>query len=166
MNVSFTLVLFLAWAGWVAVCDIRSRRISNALVVAGLAAAFACAVSGHSPFGLSTKHAAIGASVGLVALMPFFAMGVMGAADVKVFAVLGAWCGVSMLFNLWMVASIVSGVHALYLLVTNRTRIATLFQRRAPTFELGHRRATPFAACLTVPMIVWLGSQVMTGAIR
>lgn len=166
MTESVSLFIFVAWAGWVAVCDFRSRRISNALVAAGLAAAFVCALSDHNPFGLSVKQAVIGGTVGFVALLPFFAMGVMGAADVKVFVVLGTWCGVSVLFNLWMVASVTAGVHAVFLLIASRTRVAALLQRRAPTFALGNRRATPFAACLTVPMIAWLASQIMAGLIR
>jgi prepilin peptidase CpaA len=78
--------LFVVWASVVAICDCRSRRVSNVLVVAGLAAALACASLRHGPFGITLSQASLGALVGLCALMPFFALGVMGAADVKVFA--------------------------------------------------------------------------------
>lgn len=166
MNGSVTLILFVAWAAWVAVCDCRSRRISNSIIVTGLVTALACALLRQNPFGISIAQAALGAAVGLVALLPFFAIGVMGAADVKVFAVLGAWCGVHALFGLWAVASLAAGAHAVWLLIATRTRFASLLQRRAPTFELAGRRATPFVACLTVPTIVWLATQVVAGGAR
>jgi prepilin peptidase CpaA len=151
---------------WVAVCDFRSRRISNTLVVAGLVTALACASLHRNPFGISATQALLGAVVGLVALLPFFALGVMGAADVKVFAVLGAWCGMQALLGLWMIASLAAGLHALALLIVTRTPVGTLLQRRAPTFALAGRRATPFAACLTVPLVVWLAAHVIVGGVR
>ncbi|WP_027801381.1 A24 family peptidase [Paraburkholderia dilworthii] len=166
MQVSIALFIFLVWCAWVAICDYRSRRISNALVVIGLITAFTCALLGISPFGIAASRAAAGAAVGLVALLPFFAIGVMGAADVKVFAVLGAWCGVHALLGLWAVASVVAGLHAVWVLVAARTRVAALLERRSPTFELAGRRSTPFAACLTVPLTVWLVTQVVLGAAR
>ncbi|MEQ5838146.1 A24 family peptidase [Paraburkholderia acidicola] len=166
MNVSINSLLFIAWTVAVAVCDCRSRRVSNALVVAGLAAALASAFFNHNPFGLTPMQASIGMAVGLVALLPFYALGVMGAADVKVFAVLGAWCGIHALLGLWMIASLIAGIHAAWLLVTTRTRIALLVHRKAPTFELAGRRSTPFAACLTVPAIIWLAAQVAIGGMR
>ncbi|CAH2918313.1 MAG: Type II/IV secretion system protein TadC, associated with Flp pilus assembly [uncultured Paraburkholderia sp.] len=150
----------MLWCACVAISDYRSRRISNALVITGLIAAFLCALLDMGPFGLSAAQAAAGAAVGLVALLPFFAFGVMGAADVKVFAVLGAWCGMHALIGLWAVASVVAGLHALCVLVATRTHVAALLARRAPTFEFAGRRATPFAACLTVPLMVWLAAQI------
>jgi prepilin peptidase CpaA len=104
--------------------------------------------------------------VGLGALLPFFLLGMMGAADVKVFAVLGAWCGMHPLLNLWLIASIAAGVHALWLLIVTRTRVGVLLKRGSSTFALAGRRSSPFAAFLTVPTILWLASQVMTGGIR
>lgn len=166
MNSSVSLTLFVAWAAWVAVCDCRSRRISNSIIVTGLVTALACACLRVNPFGISITQAAVGAAVGLIALLPFFAIGVMGAADVKVFAVLGAWCGVHALFGLWAVGSLAAGVHAIWLLITTRTRIASLLRRRVPTFELKGKRATPFVACLTLPTIVWLATQLVAGSVR
>jgi prepilin peptidase CpaA len=158
--------LFAVWAAVVAVCDCRSRRVSNALVVAGLAAALACAALEHGPFGISLTQAALGALVGLCALLPFFALGVMGGADVKVFAVLGAWCGMHALVGLWIAASLIAGCHALWLLVSTRTRLAALGRPGAPTFALGSKRATPYAACLTVPAIAWMGLQAFTAGVQ
>ncbi|MFL9871554.1 A24 family peptidase [Paraburkholderia megapolitana] len=166
MSVLFTLLLFVAWAALVAICDCRNRRIPNSVIVVGLIAAFACALLRHSPFDLSMGQAALGAVVGLIALLPFYALGAMGAADVKVFAVLGAWCGMHALLGLWVIATVIAGLHALWLLAVTRTRVAALVRRGAPTFELAGRRSTPFAACLTVPVIVWLATQLVVGGFR
>ncbi|WP_297356563.1 prepilin peptidase, partial [Paraburkholderia sp.] len=118
------------------------------------------------PFNISLTQAALGALVGLCALMPFFALGVMGAADVKVFAVLGAWCGMHALLGLWIVASLLGGCHAVWLLISTRTRLAAIGRLGEPTFELGGKRATPYAACLTVPAIVWMGLQAFAASVK
>lgn len=166
MNVSVGILLFIVWAGAVAISDCRARRISNSIVVAGLAAAFGCALLQCAPFGVSLTQAGIGALVGLAALLPFFAFGVMGAADVKVFAVLGAWCGVHALLGLWMAASLAAGVHALWLLITTRTRLAGLARHRGATFELAGKASTPYGACLTMAASAWLMLQGLAGGVR
>jgi prepilin peptidase CpaA len=158
--------VFVIWALAIAICDCRTRRIPNSLVAAGLAAAFACSLFPRSPFGISVMHALSGAAVGLIALLPFFALGLMGAADVKVFAVLGAWCGAHALLGLWVAASLAAGVHAVWMLVATRTRLASIGRRGAPTFALGNRRSTPYAACLTVPAIAWLGVHTFAAGVQ
>ncbi|SIO53507.1 prepilin peptidase CpaA [Burkholderia sp. GAS332] len=166
MNVSAGILLFIVWAAVVAISDCRARRISNSVVVAGLAAAFGCSLLQCGPFGVSLTQTCIGALVGLAALLPFFALGVMGAADVKVFAVLGAWCGMHALLGLWMAASLAAGVHALWLLITTRARLASLVRHHGATFELAGKASTPYAACLTVAASAWLMLQGLAGGAR
>lgn len=110
--------------------------------------------------------ALIGGVVGLVSLFPFFALRVMGAADVKVFAVLGAWCGLSVLPWLWIVASIAAGIHSLGLMLLSRTSFGTLGRHGAPVFALGARRSAPYAAFLAAPAAAWLAYLVHTGGTR
>lgn len=172
MNNSAGIFLFIAWATVVAISDCRARRISNLIVCAGLAAAFGCALFQCGPFGISLLHSGIGASVGLIALLPFFALGVMGAADVKVFAVLGAWCGMSALPGLWIAASLAAGAHAVWLVATNwmtrtsRPRFAGAGRLTGATFELGGKASTPYAACLTLASLVWLVLHATGGVAR
>ncbi|RQS13204.1 prepilin peptidase [Burkholderia sp. Bp8998] len=147
--------IFLAWATFVGNADIRYRRIPNSLVIAGLAGALVGAAASGNPFGVTVVQSLIGASVGLVCFFPFFALRVMGAADVKVFAVLGAWCGVQALPWFWAIASIAAGFHALWLMVLSRTSIAALYKRGTPAMALGGRRATPYAAFLVMPAAAW-----------
>ncbi|MFM0740509.1 prepilin peptidase [Paraburkholderia xenovorans] len=160
------IFLFIFWCGVVAICDCRSRRIPNSIVIAGLVTAFACAFVECGPFGISFARAGLGVLVGLLALMPFFALGVMGAADVKVFAVLGAWCGMNALLGLWMAASLAAGIHAAWLLITTRTRLSVFGHREGATFELAGKASTPYAACLTVAACGWLALHALPGGLQ
>lgn len=168
MNPLVSSLVFAAWAAAVAVCDCRSRRVPNALVAVGLVAALAFALVHSSPFGLTPVRALVGAAVGLVALMPFFALGVMGAADVKVFAVLGAWCGVHALLGLWVAASLAAGLHAVVLLVTMRVAMrerTAMSGLQGASGLLSHSphspRGTPYAACLALPAMAWLALRAL-----
>ncbi|PTB21963.1 hypothetical protein C9I57_04890 [Trinickia symbiotica] len=141
-------IVFTAWAAAVAIWDCRTRRVPNALAVVGLAVASACSLMRMSPFGITAVQAAQGAALGFLAVLPFFLMRVMGAADVKVFAVLGAWCGVRALIDLWCMASIAAALHAVTLLVAARMPMSALWRRGQPTFTVGTRRGAPYAALL------------------
>ncbi|HFT8011211.1 TPA: A24 family peptidase [Burkholderia cenocepacia] len=158
--------IFLAWAALVVVSDIRLRRISNVLVVAGLVGGLGAACVAASPFGISVHQAVVGMLVGLIGLIPFFLLRVMGAADVKIFAVLGIWCGAHALLWLWVVASLAAGLHALALMLLSRTLLGGLWRQRRPTLILGRYRATPYAACLAVPAAAWLIYLIATGGVR
>ncbi|AYY58831.1 prepilin peptidase [Burkholderia multivorans] len=153
---------FLAWTVFVSVSDICFRRISNPLVLAGLIGGLAAAVFSANPFGTACTQALIGMLVGLVALLPFFLARAMGAADVKIFAVLGVWCGARALLWFWIVASVAAGIHAIVLMVLSRTSLGTLAGRAGPTLKLGGYRATPYAACLVMPSALWLVYQLAT----
>ncbi|TAM54793.1 MAG: prepilin peptidase [Paraburkholderia sp.] len=166
MSMTFASALFFAWAATVVGCDLRDRRVPNRLVMAGLTAALVCAALHASPFAIAVTQAVYGAVAGCFALLPFFLLGVMGAADVKVFAVLGAWCGVSALFDLWVMASIAAGVHAFALIVAARVRSRATWvpawspwRSGEPTFAVAGRRASPYAALLCgAAMVHWLGA--------
>lgn len=148
--------VFLGWTVFVAVSDIRFRRISNSLVLTGLVCGFGCAFLRANPFDVFPTQALIGMLAGLIVFFPLFLLRVMGSADVKVFAVLGAWCGAQALPWLWVVASLAAGAHALVLMLLAHTSFGALWRRGEPALMLGGRRATPYAACLVVPAAVWL----------
>ncbi|MDH5254786.1 MAG: prepilin peptidase [Gammaproteobacteria bacterium] len=71
--------------------DARTRRIPNVLVGATLLAAFAVQIGSNGTTGAGLAIA--GAAVGLVALLPLYLAGAMGAGDVKFMAALGALLG-------------------------------------------------------------------------
>ena len=73
------------------ITDLRDRRIPNILVLAGLV----IGVAGHVWFSGLTGLvlAALGMCVGLLCLLPFYISGGMGAGDVKLMAMCGAFLG-------------------------------------------------------------------------
>ena len=73
------------------VYDLRSRRIPNALTVGAAVVAFAVngALGGWSGLLLAVA----GWTAGVVLFFPVFALGGMGAGDVKLLAATGAWLG-------------------------------------------------------------------------
>jgi prepilin peptidase CpaA len=171
LSMSLSSALFTVWAALVAWFDCRTRRVTNLLVAVGGMAAFACAVLHAAPFGVTPAVAVLGALVGFIALLPFFGLGVMGAADVKVFAVLGAWCGARALLDVWVAASLASALHALWLLAYERMRPSTNsawlpWRNGQPTFALGTRRATPYAALLVAAASLELLARAWHGAVH
>ncbi|MCM5572088.1 prepilin peptidase [Burkholderiaceae bacterium FT117] len=98
-------IAFLALASVLLVAiftDLRARRIPNFLVVAGWL--FAAAWHGAAPVGIwafdPQESGAVGVSgslLGLIAMMsaflPFYALRIMGAGDVKLLSVVGAFFG-------------------------------------------------------------------------
>lgn len=71
--------------------DAQTHRIPNVLVGATLLAAFAVQVGSHGTTGAGLAIA--GATLGLVALLPLYLAGAMGAGDVKFMGALGALLG-------------------------------------------------------------------------
>jgi prepilin peptidase CpaA len=84
------------------------------LVLAGWTAAAYC--SGFS--GLAWSMA--GTAVGLGVLLPAYAIGGMGAGDVKLMAGIGAWIGATATFYAFCVTAIVGGVLAVAMVLVRR----------------------------------------------
>lgn len=93
--------------------DLYARRVSNRWLLAGLAVGVLLHVDawrlGQAGFPGS---ALLGLAVGLVALLPFHAVGWMGAGDVKFFSVIGFLLGWQALLPVWIIASLLAGAHA------------------------------------------------------
>jgi prepilin peptidase CpaA len=90
--------------------DLRSRRIPNALTLSAAVAAlcFHAAQNGLPGAGL----AIVGWLAGAALFFPLFALGGMGAGDVKLLAALGAWLGPYHALWIALYASIAGGVLA------------------------------------------------------
>jgi prepilin peptidase CpaA len=98
-----------------ALIDGRALRVPNWLtyhfLLAGLAFAFG--------FGGSDRlwWSAAGALVGLMTLLPLYAIGGMGAGDVKLMAGLGAWIGPWLVFQTFVASAVVGAGIALVMMV-------------------------------------------------
>jgi prepilin peptidase CpaA len=98
------------------VWDVATSRIPNVLTFTaiGLALAFHLMVGGGAPY------AALGLLVGLAVFFPMFALGAMGAGDVKLMAALGAWIGWKAILFVALYGSLAGG--ALGLVIGMRRR--------------------------------------------
>lgn len=86
-GITFTAILVLAAIG-----DMRKRRIPNRLVAILAVLGLAFSVS-QRPVFAGALHGLEGLAVGLACWLPFYALGWLGAGDVKLFAAAGSWLG-------------------------------------------------------------------------
>ncbi|MDZ5458858.1 A24 family peptidase [Azohydromonas lata] len=107
LSLSFLAALLLAAVA----CDLHQRRIPNALVLYGMALglafqAFAAAGQGLLQDGSQGVAAALlGGVAGLALFLPFYALRMLGAGDVKLLAMVGVWLGATAVLQvaLWTV---------------------------------------------------------------
>lgn len=102
------LFLLLALAAWQ---DVRSYRIANLLTFGG--AVLGVVLSLLLPSGQGLVASLSGWALGLAILLPFYALGVMGAGDVKLLAMVGAFTGPAGAFGIGLYSMIAGGVLAL-----------------------------------------------------
>lgn len=108
MATNQAVVLILG--GIACVCDLRTRRIPNLLTFGGAAFAIVYSLVVSGTGGLVTSLG--GWITGLVLFLPMFALGGMGAGDVKLAACLGAWLGPLASLFVALYAALAGGVMA------------------------------------------------------
>lgn len=105
--------------------DLKVRRIPNWLIATGLANGLAVsALQGWD----SVFQSLLGLAVGIGVLLLPFAMGWVGAGDVKLFGVLGAILGVAFLPRVFFYSAIVAGVIAIGSLLSNKVQFFSFKQ--------------------------------------
>jgi prepilin peptidase CpaA len=115
---AFVLGLALCGAVW---NDVRARRIPNKLILAGTASALLLHLLVPAGAGLFSTPAGgqglmfslTGFGAGLLLLLPFYALRALGAGDVKLMAMVGAFIGPAGVLGATLLSMLAGGVLAL-----------------------------------------------------
>ena len=157
--------LFCAVTIWT---DLAYRKVPNAVLAATLVAVCLMLLFGHIPEpGLASR--VLGFAIGLLVMLPVYALGRMGAGDIKFFAVTGLFTGPMGLVTVWVVGSLLALAHALLVRMQAgtvwavwRDHFASLLQRGGGMSVPGAPRGTaeergiPYAAYLAIGLLVWM----------
>lgn len=114
MYIEFLLIGLVTLA---AIIDLRSRRIPNLLIVAGLITSLWANVWLHSGAGWTTWG--LGMLTGFALFLPLYLMRGMGAGDVKLMAMVGAFLGPSAIIRVVLITFVVGGVLTLVVAARN-----------------------------------------------
>lgn len=105
--------------------DLYARRVPNAWLAAALALGVGAALAGWLTGAVPSVWPSIpGLLVGLLSMLPFYAIRWMGAGDVKFFATLGFLLGVRALLPIWILGCLMTGLHAVFSLLLRLPRVA------------------------------------------
>jgi len=103
--------------------DLRERRIPNFLVVGGIVIALLVSAIDKGLGGIGSSLT--GMLLGMALFLPFFALRLIGAGDVKLFGVVGGFVGVNALLMVWFYTLLAGGVLGV---------VSILLARSAPQF--------------------------------
>lgn len=156
------IVIFLSVA--VIASDLYSRKVPNAWIIAALALGLAITITTlvENPSVQKTWPPFLGFLIGLIALLPFHIFGWMGAGDIKFFATLGFFLGAKALLPIWIIASLITGVHAAAILLSRHALLHTVpgwesTQNWFSTSFLGQHVASARQGRKGLPYAAWLG---------
>lgn len=126
-----SLLMLAAWQ------DIRSYRIPNSLVLTGWIAGLVWnGVMPATMGGLGLQAALLGWVTGLLVLMPLYLLRAMGAGDVKLMAMVGAFVGSAAMLGVTLYVLIAGGVLAIGISLL-RGRLTQVFDTLKLTLLLG-----------------------------
>jgi prepilin peptidase CpaA len=131
------IVCSVALAAWLLVAawtDIRTRRIPNVLVASGMLCGLmvqALAPAGSGLFdggwgGLGIVTAGLGLLTGLALFMPLYIFRVVGAGDVKLLAMVGAWLGPQFTLAAALLTLLAGGLLAIIVMLASRSSLQVL----------------------------------------
>ena len=162
--------VLISWLVSVVAFDLLQRRVPNRWLLLSAALAFLVLARDASPLAVTWQDALTGGGVAFVVLLGFYALGMMGAGDVKFAAVLGLWLGGPPLVPIAVGAGLLAGGHALVCLARRHGPALLRRQRRAAgampvgTPVAGHASAhapaldgaIPYAGYLALMALLWI----------
>ena len=145
---SALLTTLLLWLIAITVMDLRSRKVRNWMVLAGLATGTLALFNSAQPLSVAPLAGLQGMLIAFIALLPFYIARWMGAGDVKFAAVVGLWFGLtSNLLLIWIGGSLLAGLHGMAAVGWRRLQLSSYggwLQAHLPT---------PLAANFAPPVI-------------
>lgn len=153
------LVVVVVWLVGVVAFDLARRRAPNAWMLAGAGVALVALTLGDSPLGVRWPNALAGAAAGFLVLLVFYAMGLMGAGDVKFAGALGLWLGWVPLVPIAVGASLLAGIHAVLWLCW-RHRPGQRNAAARPPITRTTTRPIPYAGYLALTAIGWISLRL------
>ena len=132
------LAALLLLAAVAAVWDLRTRRIPNWLVLAGLIAGFALNGILYGLAGLAA--AGLGMLVGFGIYLVLHLLHAMGAGDVKLMAAVGSLVGWHEWFRIFLVAVIIGAIAGVILALTKGRLMRTFNNVAFILYEIAHGR--------------------------
>jgi prepilin peptidase CpaA len=127
MSISYANTCLLIVLGMAAFTDICWRRIPNQLTYPAMLAGISYHVLQNGAAGF--LFSLCGILVGMGLLMLLFVTGGMGAGDVKLLGVMGAFLGAQAVVVATLYAAIIGGIYAVILLVVHRSAARLLIAR-------------------------------------
>ena len=120
------MATWLLMAAWI---DLYTRRIPNWLVASGMLVGLALhtmAPAGAGLFayqwgGMGAPQALLGLAAGLALFLPLYLLRALGAGDVKLLAMVGAWMGPQLLFSTTLLILLAGGLLALTVMLVSRS---------------------------------------------
>lgn len=157
----FALLIAACWT------DLRARRIPNKLVLFTVAAGVVLSIVAHGWLAGLT-HAGGGLLTGLAIWFPFFAFGMLGAGDVKLFAAAATFLGAKWAVEGALYTALYGGILAAAFMVANSGWSAALFRIGSAAHEPmllrqdpgTHRRRMPYALAIAAGVLtafLWPG---------
>jgi prepilin peptidase CpaA len=171
------VVVLVALLVMAAVIDWRTYRIPNWLTAGGMAFGLIYNSVVAQPWHDGLLGALAGLGVGLVVLLPVYALRVMGAGDVKLMAMVGAIVGLPDILNAVLYSLIVGGIAAVAFALYHRAfrrmsaNVMDIVQSMAfavvvggrPTPALSGRASIgklPYGVSIAAGTIAWLGARL------
>jgi len=127
--VSVAQIVAVAIAAVACVYDVRTSRIPNFLTFG--AALLAIAFHTFSGGGIGATPSLLGWLIGIATFFPIFALGAMGAGDVKLMGALGAWLGWQVVLLVALYGALAGGVFAIAVALRRRYLLQALRNVRA-----------------------------------
>jgi prepilin peptidase CpaA len=161
-----TLTLLALWLAGAALSDLRSRRIANRWLLAGTGVALtlhALALAGDAEplAGQGWWAPPSGALLGLLLMLPLYLMGAMGAADVKLMAMVGAFIGPAHVATAVLYSLLAGGLLSLCYLTNRNGMLPRVLANLRTLHQAGPPGSTPLsrsAARLPYAVAITLGS--------